>query len=68
VSRQTIAALEQGTPGTSIGTLFSALWSLGLLSTAKGVADPAKDEHGIVLENADRKQRVRNPAPSDNDF
>src|SRR3990167_7995321 len=40
VSRKTIAALEQGAQGTSIGTLFSILWSLGLLSTAKGIADP----------------------------
>jgi DNA-binding XRE family transcriptional regulator len=68
VSRQTIAALEQGAQGTSVGTLFSVLWSLGLLSTAKGIADPTTDEHGMVLENASRKQRVRNPAPLDNDF
>ena len=40
----------------------------GLLSTAKGIADPTTDEHGMVLENASRRQRVRNPAPLDNDF
>ena len=68
VSRKTIAALEQGAPGTSVGTLLSVLWSLGLLDTANGMADPSTDEHGMVLENASRKQRVRNPAPLDNDF
>ena len=68
VSRKTVAALEQGAQGTSVGTLFSVLWSLGLLNTAKRIADPTTDEHGMVLENASRKQRVRSPAPFDNDF
>ncbi len=68
ISRRTLYAIEQGTPGIAAGTVLLVLWALGLLDSAKQVADPDADEHGKILEAARRKTRVRNPAPLDNDF
>ena len=68
ITRKTLYALEKGAPGTSVATAFTALWKLGLLSTAVALADPDADEHGKILEAARRPKRVRNPVDDDNDF
>ncbi len=68
VTRKTLYALENGALGTSVATVFTALWKLGLLSTADALADPDADEHGRILEAARRPKRVRNPVDRDNDF
>jgi len=68
ITRKTLYALEKGNPGTTIGTVFSVLWKLGLMSTATALADPDADEHGKILEAARRPRRARQPAASDNDF
>lgn len=68
ISTKTLYALEKGTPGVSMGTLVSVLWTLGLLDTAAAVADPNTDEHGRILEAARRPKRVRSPTRTDNDF
>lgn len=68
VTRKTLYALEKGTPGVSVGTLLSVLWSLGLLDTMSAVADPDRDEHGRIREAARRPKRVGKPAGNDNDF
>jgi transcriptional regulator with XRE-family HTH domain len=68
ITRKTVYALETGNAGTTVGTVFTVLWKLGLMSTTSALADPDSDEHGKILEAASRPKRARQPAPSDNDF
>jgi transcriptional regulator with XRE-family HTH domain len=68
ISRKTLYSIETGFPGIGIGTIFSVLWTLGLLDSAKLLAAPDQDEHGRILEAAQQKQRVRDPVKVDNDF
>lgn len=67
VGEKTIRRLEKGDDGVSMGNVLSVLWVLGLLATAKALANPETDDHGKTLELARLPERVRNPAP-DNDF
>jgi len=68
ITRKTIYALEKGGTTSTLGTVFTVLWKLGLLSTAATLADPDTDEHGRTLEAARRPRRVRQSAVVDNDF
>jgi len=58
INRNTLTALEQGKPGTSVGVCFTVLWALGLDATLAGVADPDADLHGKALEATRRPQRA----------
>ena len=68
IARKTLYAIERGSPGIALGTVYSVLWTLGLLDSARELAHRDKDEHGKILEAARQKQRVRSPALPDNDF
>jgi hypothetical protein len=59
--------LEHGDPGIANGTMLTVLWTLGLLDSASGIADPDTDEHGKILEAARRPTRAR-AEKLDNDF
>lgn len=67
VGEKTIRRLEKGDDGVSMGHVLSVLWALGLLPTAKALANPETDDHGKTLELARLPKRVRSAAP-DNDF
>ncbi len=67
VGEKTVRRLEKGDGGVSVGNVLSVLWALGLLPTARALADPDTDEHGKTLELARLPERVRGSAP-DNDF
>ncbi len=67
VGEKTIRRLEKGEDGVSLGHVLSVLWALGLLQTARALANPETDEHGKTLERARLPARVRSTAP-DNDF
>lgn len=67
VGEKTIRRLEKGDEGVSVGNVLSVLWALGLLQTARALANPDTDEHGKTLELARLPERVRESAP-DNDF
>ena len=67
ITRRTLYRLEQGDPGIANGTVLTVLWTLGLLDSASGIADPDTDEHGKILEAARRPTRVR-AEKLDNDF
>lgn len=67
VGEKTLRRLEKGDEGVSVGNVLSVLWALGLLPTAKALANPDTDEHGKTLELARLPERVRESAP-DNDF
>lgn len=68
MSRKTLYAIEKGSPGIAVGRIFSVLWALGLLDSANSLAAPEQDEHGKILEAAQRKKRVRDPVINDDDF
>lgn len=69
VSRQTLARLEKGDPGVSVGALASALWVLGLQDAVRKLAAPASDEVGIFRERQRLPRRVRpSHRPDDLDF
>lgn len=63
----TISKIERGSPGTSIGLYMKVLWILGLLKEFEAIADPARDEQGLILEAARAPKRVR-PKSASNDF
>jgi len=70
IARRTLYGIESGAPGIAIGHIYTVLWTLGLLPTVAGIADPNTDEHGMILEAARRPQRARRALekPDDNDF
>ena len=70
MARTTLHRIETGAPGVAVGALYTVLWTLGLLSTTNGVADPNEDEHGKILDAARQAKRVRRAAakPDANDF
>src|SRR3990167_6985321 len=62
ITRKTLYALEKGGTASTLGTVFTVLWKLGLLSPAAALADPDTDEHGRILEAA-RPARRGGAAP-----
>src|SRR5262249_51456065 len=59
---------EKGKVSTGIGVYVALLWAYDLLPQLADVADPTKDEHGLILDAARRNTRARKRAPLDNDF
>ncbi len=68
INRNTLSALEKGTPGTSIGVFLAVIWALGLDKTLDDVADPDADVHGKSLEAARRPRRVGRTAVARDDY
>lgn len=68
VSRQTVATLERGHPGVSVGAVLGALWALRLLDHLDPVADPARDREGLALELARGRRRARRRKTLSDDF
>jgi DNA-binding XRE family transcriptional regulator len=67
VNRETVSALEKGSPGTSVGVLAGALWVMGLPGLDR-VAASTEDLHGIALEHARAPQRVRKRREREADY
>lgn len=59
VSRMTLHRLEHGDPGVSLNTLSMAMFALGRLDAIMDLADPAKDDVGMMLTRREAPQRVR---------
>lgn len=53
--------LIAGNPGTSIGAYATVLFALGLGTPFDALADVAKDDTGLLLDEQRLPQRVRNP-------
>lgn len=59
VDRNTVNALELGSPGVTIATYITTLWVLGLEKTLDRVASPDADAHGKALELSRLPAKVR---------
>lgn len=58
-SRLTLADVEKGKPGASAAAYLGALWALGLIRDAYGLADPDTDEEGKALDLSRLPKKVR---------
>ena len=63
VSRQTIARVERGDPGVSIGIYATVLFALGMTDRLAALVDPSADRLGVMLEDEQLPQRVRARRP-----
>lgn len=68
VSFHTVRAVEEGKPGTAIGTYVHALWVLGLSHTLRPMADPTLDSEGEALRMADLRSVASGSNRMPNDF
>lgn len=60
-SRKTLARVEKGDHGVSVGIYASVLHALNLLDRLGEVADARNDELGLSLAAAELPKRVRTP-------
>jgi transcriptional regulator with XRE-family HTH domain len=68
VSAPTIMALEKGESTVSVGVLVSVLWTLGLETELRNLANP-NDIEGIKLMNTRLPKKIRTSKRNlDNDF
>lgn len=58
-TRQTIARVERGDAGVSMGTYATVLFALGLVDRILDLAAPTRDQLGMDLENENLPRRVR---------
>ena len=59
VSLPTLRRVEKGDPSVSIAIYYTALWAIGLLRHARGIAEPASDQSAQLLELERLPERVR---------
>ena len=67
ITRNTVAAIENGKLGTGIGAYVATLWALGLADDVQQLAAPDRDLEGITLEAARSPTRA-DPPRLDDDF
>lgn len=63
ISRTTLARVEQGDPGVSIGIYASVLFVLGMADRLGGLADASQDPLGLSLEEERLPRRIRTVRP-----
>ena len=68
ISRYVMADVEKGKPTTAIAAYLGALWVLGLLRDMQEVADPRRDEEGMILERARSPKTAPKRMRADDDF
>lgn len=59
IARNTLARVEKGDPGVSLGVYASVLFVLGLTDRIAALADPAHDPTGRMLEEERLPKRIR---------
>lgn len=59
VARTTYLKIERGDPSVSMGAYAMALFVLGLGDALGDIADPRRDEVGLLLDDERLPQRVR---------
>jgi transcriptional regulator with XRE-family HTH domain len=60
-SRPTLARVEKGDPGVSIGIYAAVLQALNLMDGLAGLADPVNDEIGLDIERDQLPKRATGP-------
>ena len=53
--RRAVMDAERGKPSTGAGIYVALLWAYDLLGPLDDIADPAKDEQGLMLASAKEK-------------
>jgi transcriptional regulator with XRE-family HTH domain len=61
VSRGTLARVERGEPGVSLGIYATVLFVFGMADRVGELADSGKDPVGLALEDERLPRRVRMP-------
>ncbi len=59
LSKRTYAQIEKGRPTVAIAGYAMVLNALGLSSNLSALADPAKDEAGMLIDTENLPKRVR---------
>jgi transcriptional regulator with XRE-family HTH domain len=59
VSRQTVARVERGDPGVSMGIYATVIFALGMTERLAALVDPSADRLGLMLQDAELPKRVR---------
>jgi len=59
ITRKTLARVEQGDPGVSMGIYASVLFVLGMADRIGGLVDSSTDRLGLQLEDEQLPQRIR---------
>jgi transcriptional regulator with XRE-family HTH domain len=59
ISRVTLAKVEKGEPGVSMGIYAKVLFVLGMLDRLAGLADLREDGLGLALAEEQLPQRIR---------
>ena len=59
IGRSTLARLEDGYPGVSLGTYATVLFSLGMIDRLADLADVKHDELGLMLDEERLPKRIR---------
>ena len=58
ISRPTLAKVEHGDPGVSLGTYATVLFALGMLERLTDLCDVAHDRLGLDLESESLPKRI----------
>jgi hypothetical protein len=58
-TRPTYRNIERGHPGVSMGAYAMALYTLGLGTPFGDLADPGRDDQGLLLETEQLPERIR---------
>jgi transcriptional regulator with XRE-family HTH domain len=66
--RRAVSDAERGKPSTSVATYAALLWAFDLLADVHSLADPARDQEGLILSRSKARVRARRGEALDNDF
>lgn len=63
-----VSDTEQGKISTGVAVYTALLWAYDLLGPMSALADPARDEEGLVLSRHRERARAGKPEELDSDF
>ena len=63
-----VSDAEKGKPSTGLVVYTALLWTYDLLGPVSELADPARDEEGLMLELSSGRVRARTKEELDSDF
>jgi len=59
IAINTLTGIERGKPSTSMAAWASVLFVLGLMEELRNLADPSRDNTGLLLEEERLPKRIR---------